>query len=302
MTPQQHGQRLDNYLLKLLKTLPKSHLYRIIRKGEVRVNKKRVKPDFRLSSGDLLRLPPLHLESTDETPVVPKDLLNRLEQGILFENDAVLVINKPNGIAVHSGSGLRFGVIDAMRQLRPETDVELVHRLDRDTSGCLILAKNRPGLLGMQRLLQANRIRKTYRALVKGHWPRHKKIVDLPLLRQVMPNGERRVYVDERGQHALTQVRNVEHGQAQDMDYSLLEIDLKTGRTHQIRVHCQAQGHEIAGDDKYGDRTFNQKIKKLVGKRLMLHAHTLEISENDQTGKRRIVAPLPTEFIQDIKR
>jgi 23S rRNA pseudouridine955/2504/2580 synthase len=293
----QAGQRLDNFLIKTLKNLPKSRLYRIIRKGEVRVNKKRVKPEYKLLSGDLLRLPPLQLEpAQNETVQIPDKLSKLLESRVIYEDEHILVLNKPEGLAVHSGSGLKYGVIDVLRPMRSDVELELVHRLDRDTSGCLLLAKNRPALLEMQRILQNNSLSKNYLALVKGHWDKDKTRVDLPLLKQTMSNGERRVYVDERGQAADTRINEINHYNHAGINYSVLNINLMTGRTHQIRVHCQSQHHEIAGDDKYGDRKFNKLMKGLGCHRLMLHAYRLEIPANAYTDRLDIVAPEPSEF------
>ncbi len=293
----QSGQRLDNFLLKTLKSLPRTRLYRIIRKGEVRVNKKRVKPEYKLQVADVVRIPPLRLVSEDATPVkIPQDLLKKLEQQILFENHAIIILDKPAGLAVHSGSGVRYGAIDAMRLLRHQTDIELVHRLDRDTSGCLIFAKNRESLLQMQRLLQTNEIAKTYQAVVRGHWNPSCRMIDLPLKRQTMPNGERRVYVDADGQSANTEIVAVQHANLEGVDVSLLTIRLLTGRTHQIRVHCQSQQHEIAGDDKYGDREFNRKMKSLGYRRMLLHALQLEFPKTAYTTAMKINAPVPREF------
>jgi 23S rRNA pseudouridine955/2504/2580 synthase len=292
----QAGQRLDNFLIKTLKNLPRSRMYRIIRKGEVRVNKKRIKPEYKLKAGDSLRLPPLQLDAQEhETPVIPERLKNLLETSILYEDDHILVLNKPEGLAVHSGSGLRYGVIDVIRLLRND-EIELVHRLDRDTSGCLLLAKNRPALLEMQRMLQNNTMQKHYIALVKGHWNSKIRSVNLLLKKQTMSNGERRVYVDASGQVAETHINKITHYTTQGIEYSLLNIKLLTGRTHQIRVHCQSQHHEIAGDDKYGEREFNKQIKSLGCQRLMLHASRLEIPVNAHTKDLVIVAPDPQEF------
>ena len=297
ITASADGQRIDNFLLKTLKGLPKSRLYRIIRKGEVRVNKKRIKPEYKLKLGDQVRIPPIRLEADNEGEIkIPGDLLARLEASILFENDAIIILNKPSGLAVHSGSGLRYGAIDALRAMRPDIDIELVHRLDRDTSGCLLFAKTRVALLAMQSLFQSSRLRKTYQAIVKGHWDGKVTRILSPLLKQTMPNGERRVYVDERGQKADTEIVAAQHFRAGGLDFSLLTIRLWTGRTHQIRVHCQSQGHEIGGDAKYGDRIFNREIKRLGAGRLLLHAAQLEIPQNDHTKELKIIAPSPQEF------
>ena len=269
ITESQEGQRIDNFLIKTLKKLPRSRLYRIIRKGEVRVNKKRVKPEYKLCPGDQVRIPPVQLEISEDTEVIiSEEMQHKVSSAILYENDGIIVLNKPSGLAVHSGSGLRFGAIDVLRKLREESDVELVHRLDRDTSGCLLFAKNRKSLLAMQNLFKSQQLRKTYMAIVKGHWDKSLTDIQLPLLKQTMSNGERKVFVDDRGQQAHTQIEQVSHFSSHDIDYSLLRIRLLTGRTHQIRVHCKSQHHEIAGDAKYGDRKFNKNIKKICGKRV----------------------------------
>ena len=294
----QAGQRLDNFLLRELRKLPKSKVYRIIRKGEVRVNKKRSKPDYRINAGDSIRIPPLQLEPEAAEVIIPAQLARTLELRLLFENASLLIIDKPSGLAVHSGSGLRYGVIDVMRYLRPQEPLELVHRLDRDTSGCLMIARDRPALLELQRLMQQNALRKKYRVVVKGHWQKTLKHVDVPLLRQVMPNGERRVYVDARGQAAETLVDVLGHFNHQGIDFSLIEVTLVTGRTHQVRVHCQSQGHEIAGDEKYGDRAFNRAMRKLGCKRLLLHAHRLEIPASAHTPATVVEAPIPAIFTE----
>ncbi|MDJ0834144.1 MAG: RluA family pseudouridine synthase [Gammaproteobacteria bacterium] len=293
----QSGQRLDNFLLKTLKSLPRTRLYRIIRKGEVRVNKKRVKPEYKLRVADVVRIPPIRIDNQQPSaPKIPQGLIDQLEQQILFENHAIIILDKPAGLAVHSGSGVSYGAIDAMRLLRQQTDIELVHRLDRDTSGCLMFAKHRQSLLEMQRLLQSNEIGKTYQAVVKGHWDRSCRMIDLPLLRQTMPNGERRVYVDANGQPAQTEIVGVEHALVEGIEFSVLTIRLLTGRTHQIRVHCQSQQHQIAGDDKYGDREFNRQMKSLGCKRMLLHALQLEIPKTAYTKAMKLTAPVPREF------
>ena len=297
ITESQEGQRIDNFLIKTLKNLPRSRLYRIIRKGEVRVNKKRIKPEYKLCLGDQVRIPPVQLNTVDDKPVIiSAELLEKISSAILFENDSIIVLNKPSGLAVHSGSGLRFGAIDVLRKLREKFDIELVHRLDRDTSGCLLFAKNRQSLLAMQNLFKSQQLRKTYLAIVKGHWDRSVTDIQLALLKQTMSNGERKVFVDERGQQAHTVIEEVSHFSEKGVDYSLLKIRLLTGRTHQIRVHCKSQNHEIAGDAKYGDRNFDRQIKKIAGSRLLLHASELEIPQNDHTKGLDIKAPVPLEI------
>jgi 23S rRNA pseudouridine955/2504/2580 synthase len=289
----QVNQRLDNFLLKTLKNVPKSRIYRIIRKGEVRVNKKRCKPDYKLGMGDLVRIPPLRLEQQDDTEIyIPVNRINGIEKAILFENKHLLVIDKPTGLAVHSGTGISFGVIDIMRRMRPQTEIELVHRLDRDTSGCLLLAKHRQSLLAMQACMQNNSLKKTYVAVVKGRWPQDKRELSHALKKTTLANGERRVYVDAAGQKALTRITQVDAGE----DFSRLTIQILTGRTHQIRVHCQFEGHEIAGDSKYGDAKFNKLMKKRGAGRLMLHASRLELPNTDFSSEIVINANLPAAF------
>lgn len=295
--PRQAGQRLDNFLLKILKNLPKSRLYRIIRKGEVRINKKRVKPDYKLRAGDCLRIPPLRLDPKPEAPRVSDRLLEDLESRILHEDQDLLVLDKPSGLAVHSGSGLRFGAIDALRQLRPGSDIELVHRLDRDTSGCLLFAMNRKALLHLQQQLQTNAMDKIYETIVHGHWNPRLRCIDHPLKRMTMPNGERRVIVDARGQPAVTQVEASEPLHWNGVEFSLLRLRLLSGRTHQIRVHCQAQGHPVVGDEKYGDRDRDKALRRMGIRRLMLHARTLAF--DDLSGHRiKVQAANPEEFLR----
>jgi 23S rRNA pseudouridine955/2504/2580 synthase len=295
ITTAQLGQRLDNFLLKQLGNLPRSRIYRIIRKGEVRVNKKRIKPDYKLQIGDLVRIPPVRLETElQDKSRPPKHLQERLEQTILYENDHILVIDKPAGLAVHAGSGVDYGVIDAMRLLRPADDIELVHRLDRDTSGCLLLARHRQALLAMQVVLQDRSMGKKYNAVVKGCWPRELTEIRYALGKIHLSNGERRMRVDNGGKQALSRVRLLRSGAL----FSLIQVELVTGRTHQIRVHCQAEGHEIAGDDKYGDTEFNRAMRKRGIRRLMLHASSLELPQGKYTPEIVINAPLPAEFEQ----
>jgi len=289
----QLNQRLDNFLLKRLDNVPRTRIYRIIRKGEVRVNKKRSKPDYKLQIGDQVRIPPLHPgQERPQKTIPPKQLLQRLERAVIFENSDILILDKPVGLAVHAGSGVAYGVIDAMRMLYPHTEIELVHRLDRDTSGCLMLAKNRQALLAMQAQLQGNQLTKNYLAVVHGNWPRELTEISQPLKKYYLPNGERRMQVDVNGKPAISRVRLL-NGAKQ---YSLIQIELVTGRTHQIRVHCQAQGHAIAGDDKYGDDEFNRSMRGQGIKRLMLHATSLELPFCDYTSEVVINAPLPAEF------
>jgi 23S rRNA pseudouridine955/2504/2580 synthase len=293
ITDAEHNQRLDNFLCGQLGGIPKTRVYRSIRKGEVRVNKKRKKPDYKLQSGDQVRIPPMRIDpaGNNRRSASPK-LVASIEQSVLYETDDILVINKPAGIAVHRGSGVDFGVIDILRQLKPDSGLELVHRLDRDTSGCLLLAKHRPALLAMQACLQEKSLTKRYCAVVQGAWPQHVRQMDYPLKKIHLSNGERRMRVDPSGKPALTRVRILRAGDR----FSSIQLDLVTGRTHQIRVHCQAEGHPIAGDDKYGDDEFNRMMRRRGVKRLMLHAACLEFPASDYTQELVINAALPDEF------
>jgi 23S rRNA pseudouridine955/2504/2580 synthase len=297
ITAAQLGQRLDNFLLKQLGNMPRSRIYRIIRKGEVRVNKKRRKPHYKLQIGDQVRIPPVRLEpELHDKSKPPPQLVKKLEQTILYENEHILIINKPAGLAVHAGSGVDYGVIDVLRLLRPADDIELVHRLDRDTSGCLLLARHRQALLAMQAILQDRTISKKYNAMVKGNWPRDLTEISHALKKIHLSNGERRMRVDSAGKQALSRIKLQHSGEL----FSLIQVELVTGRTHQIRVHCQAEGHEIAGDDKYGDTEFNRAMRKRGVRRLMLHASSLELPQGKYTPEIVINAPLPAEFGQFI--
>lgn len=268
------GQRIDNYLLKLLKGVPKSRIYRLLRKGEVRVNKGRIKPEYKLMDGDSVRVPPIRVaERTAPEDVFVSDGLSRQLQGaILFEDDRLLIINKPSGLAVHGGSGVSVGLIEALRRIRPdERFLELVHRLDRDTSGCVMLAKKRSTLKTLHGLLRGNGVDKRYLALVEGRWSSRKVQVKLPLEKNVLQSGERMVRVNPDGKYALTRFEVVQRFPGA----TLVEARPVTGRTHQIRVHCQAAGHPIIGDDKYGRDEVNEQFRKEGVQRLFLHAHSL---------------------------
>ena len=270
-----HGQRVDNYLMAQIRDVPRSIIYRIIRKGEVRVNKGRVKPDTRLNTGDEVRIPPV---TRKEKPaqVVPGSRVQGVMQGaVVFENDQMLVVNKPSGIAVHGGSGLDFGLIEVLRAARPEARfLELVHRLDRDTSGLVMVAKKRSALRYLQDELRHKRIRKHYHALVAGDWPGAVRKVSEPLLRFELGSGERRVRVDEAGKDSLTRFRVL----GSFSGYTLVEASPVTGRTHQIRVHSAWAGHPIAGDDKYMDDVSLRAFRSAGGQRLMLHARALDFT------------------------
>jgi len=282
------GQRIDNFLAKHLKGVPKSHIYRILRSGEVRVNKKRVDQTWRLELGDVVRIPPVRVQEKPEEDYVPA-----AEFPILYEDDALLAIDKPAGVAVHGGSGVSFGVIEQLRRARPQAKfLELVHRLDRETSGILLLAKKRSALTALHEQMREGKTDKRYLTLVLGQWKNAKQHVKLPLHKFTRPDGERRVMVHEDGQASHT-VFALQQGFA---DYSLLEAQLKTGRTHQIRVHLAHLGFPIAGDDKYGDFARNKELAKQGLKRMFLHAHAMALSHPLTAEPLRLMAPLPKEL------
>lgn len=284
------GQRIDNFLLRECKGVPKSHIYKAIRGGQVRVNKGRVTNDYRLQIGDAVRIPPMRLPEPKDEPWVPPTAFP-----VVFEDDAIVVINKPAGVAVHGGSGVSFGVIEQMRAARPkERFLELAHRLDRDTSGLLIIAKKRNALLALHDMFRQITAHKYYLALVQGDWVNDRQHVRLPLLRWLTAQGERRVKVDPEGRPAHT-IFNLQHRYGQ---YSLLQAELKTGRTHQIRVHLAHQGFPIVGDDKYGDDHVRQQFSRLGFKRMFLHAERLEFPHPLTGEAMALQAPLPKECQQ----
>jgi len=283
------GQRIDNYLMRRLKGVPKSHVYRILRSGEVRVNSGRVGPDYRLQPGDQVRIPPVR---TAAKPAGAAPSGPAFRPDILFEDEALLIIDKPAGMAVHGGSGVSAGVIEALRHARPQAKfLELVHRLDRETSGVLMLAKKRAALVDLHRQLQEGQTDKRYYALVKGKWRERKRVVDLPLRKFLSAAGERRVSAGS-GDEAVTIFR-LERGAG---PYSLLEAELKTGRTHQIRVHLSHLGFPILGDDKYGDFALNKALAKQGLKRMFLHAQRLTIRHPLSGEKVTVESPLPPEL------
>ena len=287
--PQAEGQRLDNFLMKQLKGVPRSRIYQMVRKGEVRVNGGRAKVHTRLQAGDEVRIPPVQTRQA-QGGRVPDEAIAQLKQAILHEDRDFLVLNKPAGMAVHKGSGQAWGVIEALRQANPQwKDLDLGHRLDRDTSGCLVLAKHRHALVLFQEELKQGRVSKFYLALVKGYPADQRLRVDLPLSRQVLQGGERMVCVDEdNGKPASTIFRT----QQRYRHASLVQCELLTGRTHQIRVHAAALGFPLAGDEKYGDRSFNQQMHKLGLKRLFLHSGMVEFTALNNE-RLMISAPLP---------
>jgi 23S rRNA pseudouridine955/2504/2580 synthase len=291
------GQRIDNYLTRLLKGVPKSHVYRILRSGQVRVNSGRVGPDYRLHSGDQVRIPPVRVARRPQPAALPE--ASRLEPHILHEDDALLVLDKPAGFAVHGGSGISQGVVEQLRRGRPQGRfLELVHRLDRDTSGVLLLAKKRSALTALHHQLRAGAVQKFYLVLVRGAWRNEKQSVKLPLNKYVLASGERRVSVNEAGMPAHTIFRL----KRSLGEFSLLEAELKTGRTHQIRVHLAHLGFPIAGDDKYGDFAFNKTLAKQGLKRMFLHASRIVIMHPVSGRETAFEAALPAELTRFLDR
>jgi 23S rRNA pseudouridine955/2504/2580 synthase len=266
-------QRIDNFLLTFLKGVPKSMVYRLLRTGQVRVNKGRVKPPYRLQEGDLVRIPPLRQAEQGVAVEPGQGTLERIKQSIIFEDAGLIAINKPSGIAVHGGSGVSFGVIEALRKLMPECrSLELVHRLDRDTSGCLLITKKRSALRQLHEALRQGQVKKFYLALCKGKWRGGSRIIDAPLRKNVVSSGERVVRVSADGKEASSRFTPLQRFKLA----TLMEVELFTGRTHQIRVHAAHSGHPLAGDDKYGDKEFNRVMRDYGLKRLFLHAQRLK--------------------------
>ena len=296
------GQRIDNFLVRTLKGVPKSHIYRILRSGEVRVNKRRVGPDTRLCAGDRLRVPPIRAAAPARKPGA--EAMSRVVlPPILFEDDAVIALNKPAGLAVHGGSGISFGVIERLRHARPEAAfLELVHRLDRDTSGVLIVAKKRSALTGLHAQLRDGAIDKRYHVLVRGKWRDALRAVELSLTGFVTDGGERRVRVDAEGRLARTIFRRLKVWPAADPPQALLEAELETGRTHQIRVHLAHLGFPLAGDDKYGDFAWNKALAREGLKRMFLHARRIRFAHPIDDREVVVEAPLPPELTTYVAR
>jgi 23S rRNA pseudouridine955/2504/2580 synthase len=301
------GQRLDNFLFRHLKGVPKTHVYRIVRSGEVRVNKGRAAADTKLQTGDVLRIPPIRVADKPADSVAVSVPARSFP--VLYEDDSFLAIHKPAGVAVHGGSGVSSGVIEQLRKARPQAAcLELVHRLDRETSGVLLVAKKRSALRTLQDQFRERETGKTYLALVKGIWPAKLKVVDLPLHKYLLPDGERRVKVVEAthpdAMRSVTLVKvqgiacEMEVGKDDNMQTgaSLLEVTIKTGRTHQIRVHLASAGHCIAGDDKYGDFEWNRALAKSGAKRMFLHAWSLRVKHPVSNAELTFVAPLPEDL------
>jgi len=279
------GQRIDNFLLRILKGVPKSHVYRVLRSGEVRVNSGRIKPDYRLKAGDKVRVPPIRT-SAPKPPV-----LRPLALPSVYEDEALIVIDKPSGVAVHGGSGVSFGVIESLRAERPQAKfLELAHRLDRDTSGLLVICKKRSALVELHRMLREGEVKKVYFAVVAGTWPAELKELRQSLHKYVTDSGERRVSVQESGKSAVTRVKRLKGAPG----FSLLEVELLTGRTHQIRVHLAHAGHPVVGDDKYGDFALNKSLKE----RLLLHAARLSFRHPASGETVRLRSALPEDMLR----
>jgi 23S rRNA pseudouridine955/2504/2580 synthase len=295
---QQAGKRLDQFLLKLFGSVPRSRIYRLVRKGEVRVNGHRADPAQRLQLNDKIRVPPVRIEPEGAPARIPRTLLERMRRAIIVENDKLLVIDKPSGIAVHGGSGLSFGVIEVLRALRPDDTLELVHRLDRDTSGCLLVARKASALRAMHALLREGQFEKRYLTLLKGHWQHGRSRIDVALRTDTRVGGERTVQVHASGKAALSDFRPL---QFFGKRATLMEVALLTGRTHQIRVHAAHAGHAVAGDEKYGDPNFNKELAELGLARMFLHAHSVSF-EWPQGGSFSASAPLPADLAAIIDR
>ncbi len=297
------GQRLDNFLLLQLKGAPRSLVYKLVRSGQVRINGKRAKADSRLAGGDEVRIPPVRLGEPGEAAAPPKALLERLAASIVFEDKWLLALNKPSGLATHGGSGIKVGAIEALRALRPGEPLELVHRLDRDTSGVLLVAKKRSALLELQALMRAGEDDegpgKRYLALLVGRLPQGTMTVDAPLQKSVLQGGERMVRVDPSGKASVSHFKVLERKGG----HSFCEVRIETGRTHQIRVHAAHLGHPVAGDEKYGEREANKRLAEQAGlKRLFLHAASIEFALEGGKRPYLISAPLPPELAAVLDR
>ncbi len=291
--PDYANQRIDNFLVTRLKGVPKTRIYRIVRKGEVRVNKKRIEPSYRLQAGDEVRIPPIQLTEKASPEKPSHSLATLLSNRILYEDKNLLVINKPAGIPVHGGSKVNIGIVEALRCMYPKLPhLELAHRLDADTSGCLVLAKKRSILKELHELFRTGKMQKIYLALTKGHWKTAELKVDVSLQKNHLSSGERIVRVNKEGKTSLT----IFHPIDTFTDSMLVEAHLYTGRTHQIRVHAQYRHHPIAGDEKYGDKEFNKKMREYGVKRLFLHAKSIEFLLPSVGEVVKVVAPLDDEL------
>ena len=289
------GQRLDNYLIKQLKGVPRSRIYRIIRKGEVRVNKGRKKADYKLKAEDLIRIPPIRT-STEKEIKPSQGLLKTLENSVLYEDKGLLIINKIHGMAVHGGSGISVGIIEALKSQYKEP-IELVHRLDRSTSGCLLLAKKRSVLKSLHEQLVSHQLEKRYTALVKDTWSKKRHTIDAPIYQ-----NSRNSVIDSKGKDSLSHFHPIKNFELGEFNASLVEVSIETGRTHQIRVHAKFAGHPVAQDDKYGDAVFDQFMKKKGLNRLFLHAKTLTFTNPLTNEIQKVSAPLPADLEAFLKK
>ena len=289
------GQRLDNYLIKQLKGVPRSRIYRIIRKGEVRVNKGRKKADYKLKAEDLIRIPPIRT-STEKEIKPSQGLLKTLENSVLYEDKGLLIINKIHGMAVHGGSGISVGIIEALKSQYKEP-IELVHRLDRATSGCLLLAKKRSVLKSLHEQLVSHQLEKRYTALVKDTWSKKRHTIDAPIYQ-----NSRYSVIDSKGKDSLSHFHPIKNFELGEFNASLVEVSIETGRTHQIRVHAKFAGHPVAQDDKYGDAAFDQFMKKKGLNRLFLHAKTLTFTNPLTNEIQKVSAPLPADLEAFLKK
>ena len=289
------GQRLDNYLIKQLKGVPRSRIYRIIRKGEVRVNKGRKKADYKLKAEDLIRIPPIRT-STEKEIKPSQGLLKTLENSVLYEDKGLLIINKIHGMAVHGGSGISVGIIEALKSQYKEP-IELVHRLDRSTSGCLLLAKKRSVLKSLHEQLVSHQLEKRYTALVKDTWSKKRHTIDAPIYQ-----NSRYSVIDSKGKDSLSYFHPIKNFELGEFNASLVEVSIETGRTHQIRVHAKFAGHPVAQDDKYGDAVFDQFMKKKGLNRLFLHAKTLTFTNPLTNEIQKVSAPLPADLETFLKK
>ena len=289
------GQRLDNYLIKQLKGVPRSRIYRIIRKGEVRVNKGRKKADYKLKAEDLIRIPPIRT-STEKEIKPSQGLLKTLENSVLYEDKGLLIINKIHGMAVHGGSGISVGIIEALKSQYKEP-IELVHRLDRSTSGCLLLAKKRSVLKSLHEQLVSHQLEKRYTAIVKDTWSKKRHTIDAPIYQ-----NSRYSVIDSKGKDSLSHFHPIKNFELGEFNASLVEVSIETGRTHQIRVHAKFAGHPVARDDKYGDAVFDQFMKKKGLNRLFLHAKTLTFTNPLTNEIQKVSAPLPADLETFLKK
>jgi 23S rRNA pseudouridine955/2504/2580 synthase len=286
------GQRLDKFLKTSLPGVPHSRLQRLVRKGEVRVNGKRARPELRLQADDDVRLPPVREREPDAPRRVPKPLVDTIQAAVILEDPRLLVVAKPAGVAVHGGSGVSFGVIEALRAARPQESLELVHRLDRDTSGCLLVARKPATLRELHALLREGRFEKRYLALVAGRWELGRKRIDVPLRTDLRVGGERTVRAHASGKASVSAFAPVQIGKRA----SLVEVTIHTGRTHQIRVHAAHAGHPVAGDEKYGDAEFNERMRALGLTRMFLHSHSVGFAWPQSGEPFSASAPLPDEL------